>query len=346
MIELYDSFGFANMHNIFDIDVPFIFCLGGRGTGKTYGSLKELLARDKKFMLMRRTQEQTDMINKPEFSPFKALMLSNPDLHIITRSISKKNAAFYYGTVSEDGKEIATGAPLGYTCALSTIASMRGFDASDAEYILYDEFIPEKHERPIKAEGAAFLNAYETINRNRELFGKAPVKLIALSNTNTLSSPIFEKLQLIDTVDKMSRKGKELYIDNERGIAIVMLQNSPVSDMKRKTALYKITSGSTFERMALNNEFSSDDRSYIKNRPLAEYTPLVVFEDVCIYSHKSKREYYVTRHISGNPPRYSNTELDKKQFKNLYGGIYLHIIAGHVFFNDYYSKLVLTKVFT
>lgn len=345
-MKLYDSNGFANMSEVFNnIPASFIFCLGGRGIGKTYGALKEIEKSNIKFMLMRRTQEQCDMINKSEFSPFKSLMNDNPDICIVSQSISKKNAAFYRGVIDEDGKTVAQGAPIGYTCALSTVASMRGFDASDVEVILYDEFIPEKHERPMRNEGAALLNAYETINRNRELFGKPPVKLIALSNTNTMASPIFAELGLIDIVDKMQRKHREYYIDKSRGIAIIMWQNSPVSDLKKNTALYKITSGSEFERMSINNEFSSDDMSYIKNRPIAEYMPVVVFNDVCIYSHKSRREYYCTRHISGNPPIYKNTELDRKQFKNLYSGLYLQLIAGHMFFSDYYCKLTLTNLF-
>lgn len=345
-MKLYDNFGFANMHEVFNIPASFIFCLGGRGIGKTYGALKELENSGKKFMLMRRTQEQCDMINKPEFSPFKPLMNDNEDIKIVSAAISKKNAAFYRGLAADDGKIVAQGAPIGYTCALSTVASMRGFDASDVEVILYDEFIPERHERPMRNEGAALLNAYETINRNRELFGKPPVKLVALSNTNTLESPILAELGLIDVVDKMTRKHKEFYLDKDRGICVIIWQNSPVSDLKKGTALYRITNGSDFERMALNNEFATDDRAYIKNCPIAEYTPLVVFDDVCVYSHKSRREYYCTRHVSGNPPKYRNTELDKKQFKNIYGGLYLHLIAGRVFFSDYYSKMTLTKIFS
>jgi hypothetical protein len=40
--------------------------------------------------------------------------------------------------------------PIGYTCALSTLSNMRGFDASDIQLLICDEFIPEKHERLLK----------------------------------------------------------------------------------------------------------------------------------------------------------------------------------------------------
>jgi len=46
---------------------------------------------------------------------------------------------------------------LGYTTALSTISGLRGFDASDVKIWIFDEFIPERHERAIKCEGEAFL---------------------------------------------------------------------------------------------------------------------------------------------------------------------------------------------
>ena len=45
--------------------------------------------------------------------------------------------------------------------ALSTVSNLRGFDMSDCTLLIYDEFIPEPHERPLKNEAAALFNAYE-----------------------------------------------------------------------------------------------------------------------------------------------------------------------------------------
>lgn len=344
MINYYLENGYADMHSLMGLDVPIIFIIGGRGTGKTYGALKELLERNEKFILMRRTQAQCDVISKKDFSPFRALQLDDPSLHITVNSVSKYNAAFSHASFDDNGKEVAIDTPFCYSAALSTIANLRGFDASDVNVLLYDEFIGEKHERPITNEGAALLNAYETINRNRELQGREPLKLIGLSNSNDMNCPIFYTLNIVSNVEKMARSGKSLYLNHDRGIAVIMLQNSPISDRKRNTALYRLTSGSKFEDMALNNKFSGEDFSYIGSRPLQEFKPLVAFDDLCVYVHKSKNEYYVTAHISGTPPLFYDTDIDRKHFRQAYRSLYAQIIAGNVVFSNYYAKNKLTNV--
>ena len=50
--------------------------------------------------------------------------------------------------------------------ALSTFSTLRGMDLERFKVLYYDEFIPELHVRAMKAEGMAFSQTYETINRN------------------------------------------------------------------------------------------------------------------------------------------------------------------------------------
>ena len=37
--ELYLDSGYLNAKWVIDLPYPFVFCVGGRGTGKTYGAL-------------------------------------------------------------------------------------------------------------------------------------------------------------------------------------------------------------------------------------------------------------------------------------------------------------------
>ena len=85
--------------------------------------------------------------------------------------------------IDKNGDVVAVG------IALSVVANIRGIDFSDYDYILFDEFIPSDGERPIKREFEAFLNFYETVNRNRELEGKPAVKcfLIRASFLSTVT---------------------------------------------------------------------------------------------------------------------------------------------------------------
>ena len=264
-MKIYDGSGFVNVRGILAEGYPFNFLIGGRGTGKTYTSLKVAKEDGLTFMLMRRTQAQADLISKPEFSVFKPL---NNDLgwNVQVKSISKYNSMFF-----EDDEENRH--PIGYTCALSTLSNLRGFDASDIKLLIYDEFIPEKHERLLKNEADALFNAYETMNRNRELQGRKPIQMLCLANANDITNPVFESLKLVRISDRMQKGNTDRWTDDKRGIQLIMLHRSPISKAKANTALYSLTSGSDFSSMAIDNSFNVD-RQHIRPRPISEYIPV------------------------------------------------------------------------
>jgi hypothetical protein len=338
-MKIYLDSGYPDIRKLYALKVVFLLLYGGRGTGKTYGALEMAVADEIKFIYMRRTQTQCDLINKPEFSPFKSLNIDK-GWSIGTKPISKYNAGFYN---MEDGE--CVGSPIGYTCALSTISNIRGFDASDVNLIIYDEFIPEKHERPLKNEGAAFMNAYETINRNRELKGKPPVKVMCLANANDLANPIFMELGLVRKANLMKRKNQEYSIDTNSGIALIDMFASPISVQKGGTALYRLNRASNFARMALNNEFSGEEIGRIYPRPLAEYKPIVGVGEITIYQHKSNRLFYVSTHRTGSPPIYGTGDAERARFRRMYQWIWDEYMENNVEFEEYLCEILLTKVF-
>ena len=326
-LGIYEASGYLDIPAIVSYRLPFTFIVGGRATGKTYGSLRYVLKFRKKFMLMRRTQSQTDLINKPEFSPFKPVC-DDMGIEIGVKPSTKYNSAFLYN------EEV-----IGYTCALSTISNMRGFDASDVEILIYDEFIPERHERALKNEGAAFLNAYETINRNRELKGKRPLQALCLANAFDIANPIFMELGLVGIAEKMQQKGQEVYINRDKGIMIVMPKSKKISGKKSETALYRLTEGSNYADMALTNKFSYNPTDNIKTQPLGEYRPVVSVGEITIYKHKSGRRYYVSEHRTGNPESYNTDEVDIKRFITAHGRrLYRAHMNGKVLFENMTCK--------
>lgn len=329
-MSIYLDNGYLNIEQILSYGVPFNFIVGGRGTGKTYGTLKTAYIENKRFILMRRTQAQCDLINKPEFNPFKALN-NDTGSNAVVKSISKYNAKIVEET--EEDERL-----LGYTCALSTIANMRGFDASDVELLIYDEFIPEKHERAIKNEGSAFLNAYETINRNREIKGEKPLQVLCLANAFNIANPIFLELGLVGRCEKMKNAGQEIFIDKERGVCVVLLQNSKISKAKADTALYRLSSGS-YKDMALSNDFIYNNADSIKAQGLKEYKLLCTVGEISIYRHKSKREYYVSEHRTGTAPLYKSDEVGIMRYRRKYG----LILASAYVNNRVMFENILTK---
>ena len=278
------------MENILKTKLPFIFIIGGRGTGKTFGALKYVLEHNIKFVFLRRTQTQVDLIAKQEFSPLKPVA-DYLHIDVVSVPLTKYNVGFYKAITNDEGKLSPIGECLGYSMALSTVSNLRGF-SSDVQCILYDEFIPERHERPIKEEASALWNCYETLNRNRELDQKPPIQLVCMANSNDAGNAVFTDLKLISKVESMKLKGQSYSLDYNRGIGIFMPDNSRISRAKKETALYKLTAGSDFEQMALANEF--DDFRYrdnIKSMPLKEFKPLCIVGELGIYKHKSQNTY-------------------------------------------------------
>ena len=315
-MNIYLDSGYLNARKILHLGKTFNFIIGARGVGKTFGFLDVCQNDNIKFILMRRTQSQVDIINKPDFSPFKAINEFH-NIDIKTDSMGKYSSCF-----------IKNDEVIGYTCALSTIANMRGFDASDVDVLLYDEFIPERHERPIKGEGAAFLNAYETINRNRELQNKKPVQVVCMANAFNIANPLFLELGLVGTAEKMKAKHQEIYFDDFRSICLIMPNSVKIRKKKSQTALYRLTKDSEFSKMALANDFIYNPTDNIKPQVLQEYKPLVTVGEITIYKHKSQQKFFVSEHRTGNPPEFKTDEIELKRYIKKYGFMlnnqYLH----------------------
>lgn len=63
----------------------------------------------------------------------------------------------------------------------------------------------------------AFLNAYETFNRNREFNGIKPITVFLLANSNNFNSDILVETKLQKKVEEMLRKGKSFsHIANKK----------------------------------------------------------------------------------------------------------------------------------
>lgn len=342
-MKLYQNNGYVNIRGILDEGLPFNFVVGGRGTGKTFTALKIMIEDNKKFIYQRRTQSQCDLISKPDFSPFKSLN-NMFGWNVGIKSISKYNGAFYNMTEDTKGELVPAGSPLGYTLALSTVSNMRGFDSSDVKYIIYDEFIPESHERPIKNEGAAFLNCYETINRNRELNGEKPLQILSLANSNNIANEIFIELRLVTIVEEMFTKGKEIYINRDRGIGIFLLNSSPISENKKQTALYKLTNNTDFSKMAVENKFESPSISLIKPQPLKEYRLLYTIGEISIYKHKSTNKYYCSQHKSGSGEEFGTSDIDRSRASNKYYYVNIAYLNRRIIFENLLCEILYQKL--
>lgn len=350
---IYDDNGYLNYDYIISRGATYNFIVGGRGTGKTFGALKWVIDSGNKFIFMRRTQTQVDMIKNEDLNPFNALeTVLGPRYSFQVKSVNKSVSGIYpleYN--AEKQLKEPQSEPIGYIMALSTISNLRGFDVSTEKglTIIYDEFIPEKHEKAMRSEGTAFLNAIETIARNRELIGLPPVKVLALANSNDLVNPIFIELKIVNIVERMIKTaGDQLGVYRvlpERDLAIFLLNKSPISEAKAKTSLYRLAGKSEFTDMAINNEFINENRAFIRSCNIKEYKPVVTVGELTVYVHKSQNNYYVTSYRTGSPPVYDAGPMDLKRFTRDYYFLWLAYMNKFILFESYLNQVLFERYF-
>lgn len=286
-----------------------------------------------KVIYLRRTE--ADIKKACESNPFKRLN-ADKGCEIKTDYSRTSGMGRIWEGEGDNRKE------LGYTMALSTFAGVRGVDFSDVNLIIFDEFIPEKTARPIKAEGDAFLHMIETVSRNREVLGELPVRVILLANSITLNSPILYALNLVQVVADMVRREQWKYTNAERGVYIEIVNPAGVGIVtaKKDTALYRLTEGTDFERQALLNQFTSDDLHLVRRVNLSEYKPIMQFGGATIYAHKANNMLYAAMKKDTAPLQFAEYEHEK--FRVLFAPRYrLAIAAGVLFFDSINTKLYL-----
>ena len=337
-MKLFADSGYLNVPDIIGAGYTFNIILSGRGVGKTFGFLKwmrEQAVIDRgRFAYLRRLQTQIDICGKEEFNPFKRLDTVY-NQHTTVKSISKYSSGFF----DQDMKL------LGYGLALSTFGSLRGFDGSDIDYILFEECIPKQGEHRLKQEASMLWDAYETINRNRELEGQQPVKLFCIGNSNNTAADLLVDMDLVQRVERMKQKGVELYQDKKRSLQLIVLGTTSKGEQKRDTALYRFLGDeSQYSSAALDNDPAEEWGRGNRSRPLREYRPVVTVGEITIYEHKSRYEYYVTAHRSGNPPKYGTGPMDLERFRNHYRtDIWDAIMKNRVVYERTNDEILLIK---
>lgn len=330
--KLYLDNGYLNFDWVFSKNYPYIFMVGAKSIGKTYGSLLYALDNKIKFIYMRRTQTQLDSINDEEDSPFLKINL-NTHYNIQPKKISKSFIGYYNAEFNiETNENELIGLPIGYGLALSTFHNISSIGFNDVDLLIYDEFIPMYHERMIKDESLVFFKFIDNIARNRELENKKPLQVICMANADRLDNALFLELGLTDVA---RRNNDELYYDNERGLMLIQPLNSPITEKKKETSLYKLTKGTRYYQLAIENKFNIDD-SIIKSMNLKQFDLYCIIDELCFYKHKSEYLYYCTKYKKGDTKnKYTRSKKDLKAFRQNHRNILNAFIKNKLYFENY-----------
>lgn len=339
------------------------FFIGGRGVGKTFSTLRNLVYNEEtkeikipeseysgKFAYIRNTQKQIDLCAKASGNPFKKI-----NAKIGIRITPKKDGdicQFYPEDVSAIRQARNIQAPvLGYGIALNTFGNVRGIDYSDVDDMVFEEFIdPSAKIRALmKTAGTDFQDLRETIGRNREMEGLPPLHIKLLSNSITLDSPILLELGIANTIAHMVCKQQKKCTIHEKDIYIELIENKEFEEAKAKTSMYRASrEDSLLVQQSLRNQFFSDNFDLVrKTAPINEYTPrFTVDKSFTVYRHKSRDEWYISaRSIQERCYMYKSSDKDK--LVDEWGFLYKRWVLGRkTFFDNYATKLLADSLMT
>ena len=312
-------------------DAWCIVAIGGRGTGKTYGALKDCYLNHRPFVFTKRTNDDVELLcagsgrfgsksaGSADISPFKPL---NRDLNINVHpfTIGKGLAGFWDCKQDQEGNNVPQGDALGKIISLNAVSKYSGFDMSDAEWLIFDEFVPRAWERVLRTEGDQMMDLYKTIARDREHRGREPLKLILLANSVNISSPATNILEIADAIAEAHCAHREYTYIEDRGILIHIIQTSEeFRSVEHKSILYRAMGETAWGQMAFENNFSYNDFSAVKKQQLKNYRPVCayIYKRKTVYVYQKDGHYYLCRsraNLSDNKIYDLQIEREQKRF--------------------------------
>ena len=138
-----------------------------------------------------------------------------------------------------------------------------------------------------------------------------------------------------------------MWTDDARGICVISLTRSPISQRKRDTALYRVAGEGDFSAMALDNEFVMTDVSNIRSRDLKQLKPIVRVGGYTFCGVKGTAEFHVTDHSFGHPVNLGSGETAAASFRARYLKIFwLAFIDERLSFSNLAAKAYFRKIST
>lgn len=336
--ESLDRSLFLNTKTVDSIGMTFNFIYGMRGAGKSYGIILNSLLNNRPFIYLRRTDSEVQFLTKNV-----ADMTINPVTDVLVHEFGVFPE---YEKIGQGVNAICLedGTILGMIISLSNFSGKRGFEYEQCQDIIFDECVPENHVKSFKSEETAFFNFYESINRNREMQGGEPIRVYMLCNSNNMAHPLLLSLGMDKMIQQQRKKGKQFLYDKERSLLVWEQASSDFIKKKKRTALYKLTKGTTFYGMALENEFVYNDMTNIKPKDLKPFRLITTHEKIDVYVHKSENEYYIKEHNENTSFTLANIESDNTVLQDKLRVVYGAYVHNRVWFETFNAKQLFLQL--
>lgn len=293
-----------------------------RGPGKTYSTLRYMVENRKPFLFLKRTIKDVEFLCMDgrkkgvdiDVSPFKPL---NRDFGWNIRPVKLHEGFAGFYEADEEGNP--AGLPIGYCAALSGAKDIKGFDLSECDFLIFDEFIPKKHERISRGEGEQLLDIYMTLRRDRLQRGREDLNLICLANATSVNNPTFTTLDVVDDAVMMDISGTEYNYLQERDIFMHLIPPVGEDEEKEKSGIEKAMAGTQWAEMAFGAHFAYDDFTSVQHKRLKGYRPVFAYcyKKKWVYGYEKDGYWYLCR-AAAKVPQVYNLDRENEQKKFFY----------------------------
>ena len=224
--------------------------IGERGVGKTYGAKKyvinRFLKKNKQFVYIRRYE--TDLIESVGSSSdnkfFEQIKNEFPDHKFEIHKTKKVR------------KLIIDKKVCGYALPLSSADSLKSSTYENVDTIIYDEFMLKEGstQHYLRNEPEVILDLIETVARLRD------VKIFLLGNAISSTAPIMAYFDLSLPYNS------DIKLFKDGLILVNYIKNQAYRDYKKQTNFGKLIEGTRYSKYAIDNEFLTDSKSFIKKK--------------------------------------------------------------------------------
>lgn len=333
---------------------PFVFIIGSRQCGKTYGVTRSILSHGERPVIIRRTKDERLKFANDQLTPLRPIsrdITGVADADLVT--LYQKDPEQPSGR-QED--------PTGWVIDLNT-ARKRGFSMPTFDSVIYDECVPEQHAggKADFSQADTFFNLLITLFGNDDRFmgdANQHPKVWILGNSNSIDAAIFSIFGITKTIERMLKRGQTVYISPQRALAVFLVNAPERADIRQAMPLMRVAERSGTTEMALHNRFMGDTTG-VHGWPLREFQSLASFRgefnSFTIWIHKRSWPsiIYVTR--GAFPARHQLPNSDEafvqlgKQtaFKSRreFWYLVLHANSGvNAFYDSFQSKQWFTRM--
>lgn len=292
----------------------FNFIVGARGSGKTYGMLKDMVQRflnsprdnRAQFVYMRRTKTEL----RPLTTANGARIFDDIAKEFPHHELKAVSDILQIRPITEDGSE-AEWETCGYGFALSTSTTKKSIAYPQVRDIVFDEFIIDNTRtyHYLADEVRKFLDAYETIARPGNDPNRPITRVWFIANAVTVNNPYFAFFHL-----DMPYNGDIQRFGKTKDVLVQNVHNTMLSEVKKRTRFGRMISGSKYSEYAYDNEWLQDDERFIATKTQrAKYYMSLRYMDTWlgIWYDELQWVYYVSADVDLQyPVKYSATTDD------------------------------------